>query len=83
MDIDGAFLGLARTTLTLEATGGEIAQVRVLNDAGDEIWRSEELAGGTTAVRHELPDLPTDARYRVIATQPDGTEVAAWYPEQQ
>ena len=83
MDIDGAILGLARTTLTVEATGGEIAGVRVRNDAGDEIWNSGQLAGGTTAVRHDLPDLPTDARYQVVVTQPDGTEVAAWYPEQQ
>ena len=83
MDIDGAFLGLARTTLTISVTRGGIARVRVLNDAGDELWNSGELAGGTTVVRHELPDLPTDARYRVIATQPDRTEVAAWYPEEQ
>jgi len=83
MDIDGAFLGLARTTLTVEVTGGEIARVRVQNDADEDVWDSGELAGGTTAVRHELPDLPTDARYQVIATQPDGTEVEAWYPEEQ
>jgi len=83
MDIDGAFLGLARTTLMIEVTGDEIARVRVVNDAGDELWNSGELAGGTTAVRHELPDVPTDARYQAIATQPDGAEVAAWYPEEQ
>ncbi|MBD3292325.1 MAG: hypothetical protein GF393_05335 [Armatimonadia bacterium] len=83
MDIDGAFLGLARTTLTVSVTGGGIERVRVENEAGEEVWSSGELAGGTTTMRQDLPDLPTDSRYRVIATQPDGTEVAAWYPEEQ
>ncbi len=82
MDIDGAFLGLARTTLTVEVTGGPLARVRVLNEAGDEVWASDDF-GGVGALTQEVADLPTDTRYRIIVTRPDGTEVAAWYPEER
>jgi len=82
MDLDGAFLGLARTTLTVEVAGGLLARVRVVNEAGEEIWASEDL-GGAAGLTQVIPDLPTDIRYQVIATQPNGTEVAAWYPEAQ
>ncbi len=82
MDIDGAFMGLARTTLKLQVTGGPIARVRVLDDVGEQLWDSADL-GGAEALTHEIADLPTDTRYRIVATQADGTEVAAWYPEEQ
>ncbi len=82
MDIDGAFLGLARTTLTVEVTGGPLKRVRVVNEAGAEVWAGDDLEG-TQALTQQIADLPTDTRYQVIVTQPDGREVGVWYPEER
>ena len=43
MDFDDAFLGLARTTLKVKASGERISRVTVKNDAGDVCWESDPL----------------------------------------
>ncbi len=81
MDLDDPFIGLARTTLSVRATGPGLAQVKVANEAGNEVFVSDKLAEGTAAFEHELPELPTDARYCVSVTTTDGEVAERWYPE--
>jgi hypothetical protein len=81
MDFDDAFLGLARTKLTLRVAGDVLRSVRVADDTGRECWSSGALPADTTSVRQEVPDLPTRARYCVTVTTAAGKEVQKWYPE--
>jgi len=81
MDLDEAFIGLARTTLKLTAGGAPLARV-VLRDQADKVrWDSGPLAAGTTRLEQDVPDLPTDTRYRVVVTTRDGEEIEQWHPQ--
>jgi len=81
MDLDEPFIGLARTALNLKIRGAPLRSVRVLNEAGDEVFAGDELPDGTTSFERTLPDLPTDTRYRVSVTTTDGEVTERWYPE--
>ncbi len=81
MDLDEPFIGLARTTLALKIRGAPLRSVRVLNEAGDEVFASSALPDDTTSFEREFPDLPTDTRYRVSVTTTDGEVTERWYPE--
>lgn len=81
MDLDEPFIGLARTALDLKVRGTPLKSVRILNEAGDEVFASDALPEGTTSFARTLPDLPTDTRYRVSVTTTDGEVTERWYPE--
>lgn len=81
MDLDDPFIALARTTISVRATGAGLARVKVLSEAGDEVFASDALPDGTASFEHQLPDLPTDTRYRVSVTTTAGEVAERWYPE--
>lgn len=81
MDFDDAFLGLARTTLTVTVAGEALRRVRVSNEAGAECFSSGDLPPDTRRLDKALPDLPTRTRYCLTATTAAGKEVQRWYPE--
>lgn len=81
MDFDDAYLGLARTKLMVRVEGEALRRVRVANDKGEQCWNSGDLPAGTTTLSHELPEVSTQVRYCVTATDAAGKEVQRWYPE--
>jgi hypothetical protein len=83
MDFDDAFMGLARTALTIHVSGQSLRNVVVMDQAGHVCWASGNLSAGTTEVRHTIPELSTAGRYEVRATTADGKEVSQWYPQKQ
>ncbi len=80
MDFDDAFLGLAKTTLHIQAGGEALAGVVVKDEAGKECYSSGPLAAGTITFDREVRDLPTNTRYQVVVRTAGGKEVARWYP---
>jgi len=81
LDLDEPFIGLARTALTVTATGGNIKQVTVSDEAGKCYWDSGALPQPVPRLEQKIPDLPTDTRYQVKVVTTTGEEVSKWYPE--
>lgn len=77
--VDDVYFGPGTLTLDYVVTGAPLAQVRVLDEGGDEHATSGDL-GGATRYEGSAEGLALGEPWLIEATAADGTVTRSWYP---